>query len=260
MPGAIPSLAAMLLLAAPEREYTGTAEIRGDETQTMTPVSGEVLPVPPPAVAPPPAPELAPVAPVPAPAPTPINSIPTSDGPKPKPTPKWWGPFPRPRITGFGGPVAHLTGLDGKFAMFVGLGGGVTLQRRVSIGGRILWLLNPSDAGTSTLGAKQRLNANYGGVSLDVVLVRKSRLDLSFAGLIGGGGACLQNPEKGNCYDRTSFFFGQPGLAAHIKLLPVVRLVLELGWRFVVAKQWTGPSNDRLGAPVGTVMIELGWF
>jgi hypothetical protein len=108
--------------------------------------------------------------------------------------------------------------------------------------------------------AKQRLNTNYGGLLLDVVLVRNSRLDLSLAGLIGGGGACLQNPEKGTCYDRTSFFLGQPSLGVHVRLLPVVRLVLEVGYRFVVAKEWSGPTGGRLGAPVGTVMLELGWF
>lgn len=175
-------------------------------------------------------------------------------------TPKWWGPFPRPTITGFGGPVAHLTGLNRKFALMVGLGGGVTIKRRVSLGAMVMWLLNPSDAGTTALGAKQRLNTNYGGLLLDVALVRKDRLDISLAGLIGGGGACLQDPEKGSCYSRTAFFLGQPSLGVHIRLLPVLRLAFAMGYRFVVAREWAGPANRQLGAPVGTVMLELGWF
>lgn len=257
MPGAIFSLAAALLIAPTEREYSGAEEIPVGETQQPPPVSGEVLPVPAPTVAPPPEPVPAPLAP----APTPAKPGPTEIGvTAKKPTPKWWGPFPRPRLTGFGGPAAHLTGLDRKFAMLVGLAGGVTIRQRVSIGGMLMWLLNPADAGTSELGSKQRLNTNYGGLLLDVVLVRNSRLDLSLAGLIGGGGACLQNPEKGTCYDRTSFFLGQPSLGVHVRLLPVVRLVFEVGYRFVVAKEWSGPTGGRLGAPVGTVKLELGWF
>lgn len=247
MPGAIFSLLIGLTI--------GPAEAPAGEAPP-TP-QDEVLPVPPPTTAPPP--EPVPEVSAPAPAPVRPNQAATLDATKPA-TPKWWGPFPRPRITGFGGPLAHLTGLDGKFAMMVGLGGGMTIRQRVSIGGMILWLLNPADAGTTELGSKRRLNANYGGLLIDVVLLRKGRVDLSLAGLIGGGGACLQNPEKGNCYDRTAFFFGQPSLGAHIRLLPVLRLVLEMGYRFVAAKGWTGPASSRLGAPAGTVMLELGWF
>lgn len=282
MSGAIFSLALGLagFGAAPvEREYSGAeaavvhdvpgpatsppaAPPTGEtpaETPPPSPESAETLPVPPPVVAPPTTGSPAP-GPAPAPAPAPAVTPPAAKPDAKKPTPKWWGPFPRPKITGFGGPAIHLTGLDRKFAAFVGLGGGVTFIQRISLGAMVMWLLNPSDAGTTALGARRRLNMNYGGVLLDVVLVRKGRVDLSLAGLIGGGGACLQNPEKGNCYDRTSFFLGQPSLAAHVKLLPVVRLVFEMGYRFVLAKGWTGPANGRLGAPVGTFMIEIGWF
>lgn len=258
MSGAIFMLAVHLIAEpSPGREYDGTAEIPASETTTTPAVSGEVLPVPAPAVIPPPVAEPTPTAPAPAPE-LPVSPRPES---KPRPaTPKWWGPFPRPKITGFGGPVAHLTGLDRKFALMVGLGGGMTIRQRVSIGAMVLWLLNPSDAGTTAFGAKQRLNTNYGGLLLDVALVRRDRLDLSLAGLIGGGGACLQDPEKGSCYSRTAFFFGQPSLGVHIRLLPVLRLVFMMGYRLVVAREWAGPTNRQLGAPVGTVMLELGWF
>lgn len=228
----------------------------GEETAAPSAVSGEVLPVPAPTAAPPPAPEPAPIAPEPAPEPAEVRP----PSPPAKPRPKWWGPTPRPTLTGFGGPATHLTGLNRKFAMMVGFGIGLTIKQRVSIGGMVMWLLNPGDAGTTMLGAKQRLNANYGGLLLDVRLVRAGRLDLSLAGLLGGGGACLQNPEKGTCYDRTAFFLGQPSLTAHVFLLPVLRLVFAMGYRFVVAKAWSGPSGQQLGAPVGTVMLELGWF
>jgi hypothetical protein len=39
-----------------------------------------------------------------------------------------------------------------------------------------------------------------------------------------------------------------------------VRLALALGYRVVAAKAWTGPGSRELGAPVGTVMLEFGWF
>lgn len=176
------------------------------------------------------------------------------------PRPKWWGPFPRPKVTGFGGPVLQLTGLDRSFAAMVGLAGGLTIKRRVSIGATALWLLNPADAGTTSVGAPRQLNFNFGALLLGVVFARTQRVDFAVQGLIGGGGACLQNPNNGTCYARTAMFVAQPGLAAHIKLAPIVRLALGLGYRIVAARAWTGPGNGRLGAPVGSVTLEFGLF
>lgn len=176
------------------------------------------------------------------------------------PTPKWWGPFPRPKLTGFGGPVVQGTGLAGNFAAMVGLAGGLTIKRRVSIGATALWLLNPADAGETSVGAPQRLNFNFGGLLLAVVFARTKRVDFTVGGVLGGGGACLQNPSSGSCYARTAMFVGQPELAAHIKLAPIVRLSLGLGYRLVAARGWTGPDSRRLGAPVGTLMLEFGLF
>ena len=175
-------------------------------------------------------------------------------------TPKWWGPFPRPKLTGFGGPVVQGTGFAGNFAAMVGLAGGLTIQQRVSIGATALWLLNPADAGKTSVGAPQRLNVNFGGLLLAVVFARVKRVDFTAGGLLGGGGACLQNPNNGSCYARTAMFVGQPELAAHIKLAPIVRLSLGLGYRLVAARGWTGPVSRQLGAPVGTVLLEFGLF
>ena len=176
------------------------------------------------------------------------------------PRPKWWGPYPRPKLSGFGGPILQLSGLDRKFAAMVGLGGGLDIRRRVSIGAAALWLLNPAEAGTTSVGAPQRLNFNFGALLLSVVFARTQRVDFMVGGLIGGGGACLQNPDNGTCYARTAMFVGQPGLAAHIKLAPIVRLAVGLGYRFVAARAWTGPASGRLGAPLGSVMLEFGLF
>jgi hypothetical protein len=179
---------------------------------------------------------------------------------KQAPRPKWWGPYPRPKLTGFGGPVLQLTGLTGAFAATVGLAGGLTIRQRVSLGATALWLLNPIDAGRTSVGAPQRLNINFGGLLLAVVVGRTKRVDFTIEGVIGGGGACLQNPDTGVCYARTAMFVGQPGVGLHVRLAPVVRLALGLGYRLVAAKRWAGPSSLQLGAPVGNVMLEFGLF
>ncbi len=179
---------------------------------------------------------------------------------KQAPRPKWWGPYPRPKLTGFGGPVLQLTGLTGAFAAMVGLAGGLTIRQRVSLGATAMWLLNPIDAGKTSVGAPQRLNVNFGGLLLAVVVGRTKQVDFTIEGVIGGGGACLQNPNTGGCYARTAMFVGQPGVGLHVRLAPVVRLALGLGYRLIAARSWAGPSSLQLGAPVGSVMLEFGLF
>lgn len=142
----------------------------------------------------------------------------------------------------------------------MGIRGGVTILRRVSIGGMMMWLLNPADAGKTEFGQRQRLNMNYGGVLLDVVFARTQRIDFTLEGVLGGGGACRESAENGSCFAKTSFFFGQPGAAVHVRVSPIVRLMFGLGYRLVAAKAWDGPGSRQLGAPVGTFMLELGWF
>lgn len=176
------------------------------------------------------------------------------------PTPRWWGPFPRPKVIGFVGPMLQLTRFNKAFGATVGFGGGAWIRERFAVGAAVLWLLNPIDAGKTTLGAVQRLNVNYGGLTLAVVVARTKALSFTIEGLIGGGGACLQNPNNGSCYARTAMFLGQPGVGLHIRLGPIVRLVLGFGYRLVQARAWSGPGNLQLGGPTGTVMLELGWF
>jgi hypothetical protein len=177
-----------------------------------------------------------------------------------QPTARWMGPFPRPKIVGFLGPTLHLTRLNAGFGAMVGINAGAWIRERVGIGGAVLWLLNPIDAGKTTLGAMQRLNVNYGGLTLAVVVARNKALSFTLEGLIGGGGACLQNPNNGSCFARTAMFVGQPGVGLHIRLGPIVRLVLGFGYRLVKSRAWSGPGDRQLGGPTGTVMLELGWF
>ena len=203
----------------------------------------------------------------PAPAPLMTSAVPeetglapTSRPPGTGPTPRWWGPFPRPKVVAFLGPMLQFTRLNAAFAATVGLGGGAWIRERFAVGGAVLWLVNPIDAGKTTLGAAQRLNVNYGGLTLAVVVARVKALSFAIEGLVGGGGACLQNPNNGSCYARTAMFVGQPGIGLHVRLGPIIRLVLGFGYRLVAAREWAGPGDQQLGGPTGTVMLELGWF
>ena len=250
------ALLGLILVASPDdppRAYHGESEV----------------PVAPAEVVPPPAeptasPSLQPPSPRP-PSPqldeTAAEEIGLAPTPRPRqPTPRWWGPFPRPKVVGFLGPTLHLTRLNAAFGAMIGVNAGAWIRERVGIGGEVLWLLNPIDAGKTTLGTAQRLNVNYGGLTLAVVVARTKALSFALEGLIGGGGACLQNPNTGDCYQRTAMFVGQPGIGLHLRLGPIVRLVLGFGYRLVKARAWTGPDSARLGGPTGTVMLELGWF
>lgn len=255
----VAALLGLLLLAPPDAAGEAPRVYRGEEA------------VPTPETAPEPAPEastevlLTPREPAPLPPAPRVSGAPEEVGlattPRPSgPTSRWMGPFPRPKVVGFLGPVLQLTRLDAAFGAMVGLNAGAWIRERFGIGGEVLWLLNPIDAGKTALGASQRLNVNYGGLTLAVVLARTKALSFAVEGLIGGGGACLQNPSNGSCYARTAMFLGQPGIGLHIRLGPIVRLVLGFGYRLVKSRAWTGPGDRQLGGPAGTVMLELGWF
>ncbi len=265
--GATLNLAVLALSLQPEvrREYDGATEVIAEPsgetgpvpvapTEPTTGTAIEPTPAPTPDQGPPAsAREVAP--------PAPQGAAPTEPGVlEQKPRPKWWGPFPRPKVTGFGGPTMQLTGLNGSFAALVGIAGGMWIRHRVAIAGTAMWLLNPEEGSKTATGAPQRLNFNYGGLLLAVVFARASRVDFTVEGTFGGGGACQQNPKNGECYARTAMFVGQPGLGVHIKLAPIVRLSLGLGYRLVAARGWAGPSSRHLGAPVGSILLEFGWF
>lgn len=179
---------------------------------------------------------------------------------QPAPRPRWWGPEPRPKVSGYGGPALRLSGLHGAFAALVGLEGGINVMQRVTVGASLLWLLNPVEAGSFARGAATRVNLNYGGLVVDVSYVRGRRVAGTIGGLLGGGGACLQNPNNGDCADRTGFFVGEPRAGLRVVLAPVVRLHVGLGYRLVAGRGWSGPPNARLGGPSGAVTLEFGWF
>ena len=215
----------------------------------------------PPAEEPPPAPRGPEASPPPDLGAIAAEEIGLAPTPRPsQPTSRWMGPFPRPKIVGFLGPALHLTRLSAAFGAMVGINAGAWIRERIGVGGAVLWLLNPIDAGKTALGASQRLNVNYGGLTVAVVVARTKALSFAVEGLIGGGGACLQNPNNGSCYARTAMFLGQPGVGLHIRLGPILRLVLGFGYRLVKSRAWTGPGDRQLGGPTGTVMLELGWF
>lgn len=244
-------LLALLLLLPPPRDYHGVEAVAVPDAPAAAPEAPATPGRPPP-------PRVLRSTPSPPSLPEEVGLAPT---PRPEgPTPRWWGPYPRPRVIGFLGPTLQLTRLNAAFGATVGLGAGAWIRERFAVGGAVHWLLNPIDAGKTALGAAQRLNINYGGLTLAVVVARTKALSFALEGLIGGGGACMQNPNNGSCYARTAMFLGQPGVGLHLRLAPVLRLVLGFGYRLVKARAWTGPGEQALGGPTGTVMLELGWF
>lgn len=234
--------------AAPVDEPVAlSASVDPPDPTAALPAPGARAPDPTPADASPPA----------SPPPASPASSPTSPTGEPA-RPRWWGPYPRPKVSGYGGPALRLSGLHGAFAAFVGVEGGINIVQRLTLGASLLWLLNPVDARTFAVGTATRLNFNYGGLVVDLAYVRGKRLAGTIGGLLGGGGACVQDPNNGDCADRLGFFVGEPRTGLRVILAPIVRLHLAFGWRLVAARAWDGPRA--LGGPSGTLTLEFGLF
>lgn len=154
----------------------------------------------------------------------------------------------------------RFSGLHGAFAALIGLEGGINVLQRVTIGASVLWLLNPVEAKEYAIGPATRLNLNYGGLVVDVSYIKRKRVAGTIGGLLGGGGACVQNPENGACATKTAFFVGEPRLGVRVVLAPIVRLHIAMGYRLVASRAWSGPPDARLFGPSGSVTLEFGWF
>ena len=159
------ALLGLLLFAPPVTEVAASSATHrpyGGQEAVAVPVAPEPASEPserstPPSTPPPPAPLVTSA------VPEETGLAPTSRPPGAGPTPRWWGPFPRPKVVAFIGPTLQFTRLNAAFAATVGLGGGAWIRERFGVGGAVLWLVNPIDAGKTTLGTAQRLNVNYGG-------------------------------------------------------------------------------------------------
>jgi hypothetical protein len=130
-------------------------------------------------------------------------------------------------------PEVKFSAVDGRFANFVGLRGGILLNDRFLIGFGGYGLTN-----VRTLPAM-----GYGGLVLEYSPQPHKLVNFSVGGLIGGGGAL-----------GTSFFAAEPEARLRVNVTKWFRLGFGGGYRFIGG---AGCANSILRGPVATLSAEF---
>ena len=130
-------------------------------------------------------------------------------------------------------PEIKFSTIDGKFANFVGLRGGILLNDKFLIGAGGYGLTNVS-----------RLPAvGYGGLVLDYAPYSRDLVHLTVGGLIGGGGI-----------PGISFFVAEPEARLRVNITRWFRISFGGGYRFIGG---AGCANSALRGPVATFSTEF---
>lgn len=129
-------------------------------------------------------------------------------------------------------PEVKFSAIDGRFANFVGLRGGVLLNDRFLIGAGGYGLTNMGYPGMG-----------YGGLVLEYSIQPDNLIHLSVGGLVGAGGVTWE-----------SFFVAEPEARLRLNVTNWFRLGFGGGYRFIGG---AGRLNSLLRGPVATLGVEF---
>jgi len=144
----------------------------------------------------------------------------------------------------------------GEFAAFAGARGAVRLKQRVylGLGGAGLATDNAEVAGPAP-GSTQPLRMGYGGILIGYVVPTGSLVDVTADVLVGAGQVRLKETDEDD-----GLFVFEPSVGVELRLAPVARLGLGVGYRFVGDVELAGVEDADLRGVNGTVSIRVGWF
>lgn len=282
IPPVLAAALAALALVLPSSAAAQVPPTRTDETSGVPP-----MPTPPPVQATPPdvsrpasvpawqpAPDTGAVAPPvstaspaarpAAPAPEVMSTAPAASGATDQPPRRLWSEDSplfgqNSRVGAYIAPTFKVTGFGRAPGLLLGADFAVAINERFFFGASGSALVTPLPAQRSD-GRTFNLRVQYAGVTLAVALLRVRFFSLAVGSLIGGGRACMNDERLDRCVNRAAMFIAEPELSLSFSLTKALRLVLSGGYRVAVTQPWSGPSNQMLGGPTGTLSLRLGKF
>ncbi|MGW8178651.1 MAG: hypothetical protein ACWGQW_07795 [bacterium] len=130
-------------------------------------------------------------------------------------------------------PEVKFSAVDGRFANFVGLRGGLLLNDKFLIG----------FGGYGLTNERTLPQMGYGGLVLEYSPQSHRMVHFSVGGLVGGGGA-----------NGMSFFAAEPEARMRVNVTRWFRLGFGGGYRFIGGAGW---ANSILRGPVATLSAEF---
>lgn len=157
-------------------------------------------------------------------------------------------------VGGWGGPIVHITNLDGKFCTMWGAYGGVILND-LSIG--LFGIASPRSLNTHAIGDA---NLYYGGLYLGYTIPVGKRIRPHLYFMTGYGGVFeLTGPGAWDQQWLGPAWIFIPGLEAEWQIARAFRLGLGFAWRFVSAYRG-GYDPARLTNWIIDISFKFGGF
>lgn len=168
--------------------------------------------------------------------------------------------------SGFGGPTATLTWVDGDPELLVGGGGAWTINRSFAIGLAGYGLATAHNLETAPDSERQRLEGGYGGLTLEYIHRPERLVHVSVGTLLGAGGFAIMegsrfdDPEDQDNVDGTAAFIAEPNLGVTLNVLRFLQARVSGGYRFVVGSTLDGFGDGDLSGPAASFGLRFGKF
>jgi hypothetical protein len=160
---------------------------------------------------------------------------------------------------GFVGLDLRFGDIASKFAAFAGAEAALLMKRRVYVGIRGGGLATDNSripaSGSSPGGT---LAMGYGGFMLGYIFPTRSLADVSVDLLLGGGGVGTSTADSERDWDGVFVF--EPSATVDLKLLPMARIGLGVGYRFVGDIDIPGLRDTQIRGFTGLVRMRVGRF
>lgn len=166
----------------------------------------------------------------------------------------------KPQIGGFIAPVVSLSTIADQGAVFVGLRGGIIINRRFVLGLAGYGLANNVHISQYVY---QHLDFGYGGLFLEYVNLPHKLVHLSIHSLIGGGGLRHRQDWYDDWFDgryEDAVFVFEPGLDVTLNITKHIRMGIGGSYRMVRDVNLSSLDNDDISGPSASLIFKFGKF
>ena len=162
-------------------------------------------------------------------------------------------------VSGFGGPLIEFSTIDEKFVVSFGGGGAVLINQELFFGAYGLSLSNTRSR-VSTVGERNRLKLNHGGLWMGYILDSDYLLHWVFSSRLGWGKFSMEENGTGNELFSDNVFVFEPEAYLEANINYWMKIKAGIGLRIAAGVNNDFYENNDLFSPTGTIGFVFGWF
>lgn len=161
---------------------------------------------------------------------------------------------------GFFGLVIKFTELNDKYAMLMGVRGGITFNHTFGIGGGLYGMVNSMDVHTNYPVRNFNMDFAYGGLTLELILGSRRLVHFGTHTLIGGGSVQYKLPAYEEPWYDDFFFVLEPSAEMTINITRIFRIDVGGSYRYIYGTELEGISDRGLSGATGHITFKFGKF